>query len=395
MSAYDIGVIIGALFIGAVTGAVPLVLGLKRKKKGLAIGGFCTCLAGGFLGGIIPAAVVCIIFVVLILTLGKKKEPANTAVGIVNSAAAHPYANSPAPSNQYSNPASAASLNTAATRTQYTQPAQSGAVPQYAQQPAQQAGATQYAQPVQQGRATLYAQPAQRTAATQYAQPAQQTTATQYAQPAQRTAAAQYAQPAPSNPATSFRQPAQQTETTQYAQPAQQAQATQYSQPAASNQAASFRQAAPANRPVSNSRRIKPYGGDGSYIFFSYSHMNTKEVLEVIERLQADGYNVWFDEGITPGSEWDENIAHHIDKCSYFIGYITNNYINSQNCRDELNYARDLNKERLLIYGEEVELPKGMQMRMNRLQAIYRDKYPDPEDFFEKLMNANGIEKCK
>ena len=41
----------------------------------------------------------------------------------------------------------------------------------------------------------------------------------------------------------------------------------------------------------------------------------------------------------------------------------------SDNCKDELNFARDLQKERLLVYLENVKLPLGMAMRLNRLQA--------------------------
>ena len=142
-------------------------------------------------------------------------------------------------------------------------------------------------------------------------------------------------------------------------------------------------------------KRVKPYRGKDNFIFFSYSHLDTQEALEIVRNIQERGFNVWFDEGIDPGSEWDENIARHIAACAYFIGYITSNYIDSQNCRDELNFARDLDKDRLLIYGEDVELPMGMRMRMNRLQALYKSRYPNQDDFFEKVVNAHGIETCK
>ena len=139
----------------------------------------------------------------------------------------------------------------------------------------------------------------------------------------------------------------------------------------------------------------KPYKGDENYIFISYSHRNIKEVLEFIEVLQNNGYNVWYDEGIDPGAEWDENIAKHIEGCAYFIAFVTKEYIDSQNCRDELSFARDLDKERLLIYAEDVDLPKGMQMRLNRLQAIYKHKYADPKEFYNKVFEAQAIDTCK
>lgn len=133
------------------------------------------------------------------------------------------------------------------------------------------------------------------------------------------------------------------------------------------------------------------------YIFISYSHRDSNLVLPIISRLSAEGYNVWYDAGIEAGSEWDENIASHIGRCSYFIAFVSKNYINSKNCKDELNYSRDLDKEQFLIHLEDVELPGGMAMRMNRIQAIYWNKYmPDNvEAAYHKIFTAVGIEKTR
>ena len=65
----------------------------------------------------------------------------------------------------------------------------------------------------------------------------------------------------------------------------------------------------------------KPYKGNDNYIFISYAHKDIEEVLSFIERLQAEGFNVWFDEGIDPGTEWDDNIASHIEGCSFFVAF--------------------------------------------------------------------------
>ena len=134
---------------------------------------------------------------------------------------------------------------------------------------------------------------------------------------------------------------------------------------------------------------------DNNYIFISYSHMDYERVFPIIEKLQNEGFNVWYDDGIDPGTEWDENIASHVEACGYFFAMISNNYLNSDNCKDELNYARDLNKNRLLIYLEECTLPGGMAMRLNRLQSIFEYKYPSKSDFYNKLFSTNGISACK
>ena len=136
---------------------------------------------------------------------------------------------------------------------------------------------------------------------------------------------------------------------------------------------------------------IAPYRGNKPYIFISYSHKDKGVILPILNSILFDDYRVWFDEGIDPGTEWDQNIADHIEKSDYFIAFISNNYIGSENCKDELNYARDLNKKRVLVYLERVDLPAGMAMRLNRLQAIHYYLYETQESFLEKLYDADGI----
>lgn len=137
-----------------------------------------------------------------------------------------------------------------------------------------------------------------------------------------------------------------------------------------------------------------PYKGKDPYIFISYSHKNINDVFPVIEQLQKKHYRVWYDEGIDPGTEWDENIAQHIEQCGFFIAFLSQEYISSSNCRDELNFARDRGKKRLLVYLHDVELPGGMSMRLSRLQAIHMYAYASLEDFLQKLCMAPGIDSC-
>ena len=131
------------------------------------------------------------------------------------------------------------------------------------------------------------------------------------------------------------------------------------------------------------------------YIFVSYAHKDSDKVYPILERLSNAGFNIWYDKGIEAGSTWDDNIALHIDTSAYFMAFISENYLNSSNCKDEISYARDLNKDMLLIYLEEVALPSGMAMRLNRNQAVIWNELDDAytgEDF-SKILNAKGISK--
>ena len=135
----------------------------------------------------------------------------------------------------------------------------------------------------------------------------------------------------------------------------------------------------------------RSYKGNQAYIFISYSHKDKEQVFSVLSQMQSDGYRVWFDEGIDPGTEWDDEIAKNICDCGYFIAFITKNYLLSENCKDELSYARDLDKKRLLVYLEDVTLPAGMAMRMNRIQYVNKPSYTNDADFYEKLYSSDGI----
>ena len=131
------------------------------------------------------------------------------------------------------------------------------------------------------------------------------------------------------------------------------------------------------------------------YIFISYAHKDSDRVIPVIQTLRKNGFRVWYDDGIDPGTEWDKNIAEHIIDCSYFIAFISKAYLASANCRDEIAYARDENKKHFLIYIEDVELPKELKLRLSRIQNLFMHKYPDKNVFYQKLFAAEGIDVCR
>ena len=130
---------------------------------------------------------------------------------------------------------------------------------------------------------------------------------------------------------------------------------------------------------------VSAYNGDKPFAFISYSHKDPDLVLPIVSQMQADGFRVWYDEGIKPGTDWDEFIASRINKSSYFIAFLSENYLNSSNCKDEMNYARDHVDNILLVYLEPVSLPSGMEMRFGRTQAILAYNYEVKHEFFNKL----------
>ena len=145
---------------------------------------------------------------------------------------------------------------------------------------------------------------------------------------------------------------------------------------------------------VLDDQSLAPYHGSEPYIFISYSHRNSARAAEIISNLNRAGFRVWYDQGLIPGREWDDNIARIIMGCSYFIALLTQEYLASDNCKDELNFARDKDKPLLLIYLDEVALPAGMELRLGRLFAVHKAQYSSNDAFYNKIFAADGLARC-
>ena len=141
--------------------------------------------------------------------------------------------------------------------------------------------------------------------------------------------------------------------------------------------------------------RLETYSGDKPYIFVSYAHKDAEAVLPVIEALQKQGFRIWFDQGIEAGTEWPEFIAEHLDTADKVIVFMSNAAAESKNCRREINYAIDINKEPLVVYLEEVKLSSGLKLQLNTLQAMFKYHAKTDEDFIVELSKAKMLQSCR
>lgn len=139
---------------------------------------------------------------------------------------------------------------------------------------------------------------------------------------------------------------------------------------------------------------VKPYEGSENYIFVSYCHKDKKYVFPIIEQLARDGYRVWYDEGIDPGSEWPEIIARHLNGCATCIAFISENSLNSHNCRREINFALLKKKAFISVVLEPVKMSLGMEMQLSATQSIFKYTLSDDKEFFSKLYDAKCLAAC-
>lgn len=123
------------------------------------------------------------------------------------------------------------------------------------------------------------------------------------------------------------------------------------------------------------------YRGNEPYVFISYAHDDKDKVFAEIKRFNEAGFNVWYDEGISPGNEWTDEIAEALEKCAVFVVMITPVSAPRKNVLNEINFALDENKPFLAIHLEKTEIKGGLKLRTGSTQAIL--KYNMTEEEYE------------
>jgi len=117
-------------------------------------------------------------------------------------------------------------------------------------------------------------------------------------------------------------------------------------------------------------RPFPAYKGNEQYIFVSYAHDDDTHVYPEIQWLHQQGFNLWYDEGISPGSEWHTKLAESIENSSLFLYFITPQSVKSDHCQREVHFAIDRKIPLLAVHLEAAELPPGLGLSLGSTQAI-------------------------
>jgi TolB-like protein len=123
------------------------------------------------------------------------------------------------------------------------------------------------------------------------------------------------------------------------------------------------------------------YEGDEPYIFVCYAHEDAALVYPELQRLHDDGINIWYDEGISPGQEWTQELADAIEDAAQLLYFVSPASVASRNCRDEIQYAKDHEKPLIAVHLKSSELPGGLKLSLGLDQAIL--KYEMREDVYQ------------
>jgi hypothetical protein len=135
-------------------------------------------------------------------------------------------------------------------------------------------------------------------------------------------------------------------------------------------------------------RPLPAYDGDEAYVFVTYAHEDADLVYPQIRWLQDQGFNVWWDEGISPGAVWRAEVTQAIRGCSLIVYFVTPNSVVSEHCTREVNFALDEHHRPILaVHLLETSLPDTLALSLSDRQAIFQYSLP-PEDYDRKVVTA-------
>lgn len=134
-------------------------------------------------------------------------------------------------------------------------------------------------------------------------------------------------------------------------------------------------------------RPFPAYTGEDPYIFVSYAHEDAEIVYPEMHRLHQRGFNIWYDEGIRPGTTWREEVAAALTESKLFLYFVTDNSVESDNCHQELNFALSRERKILAVHLTPTRLTAGIELSLSNKQAIIKADHTE-DAFAIKLTQA-------
>jgi tetratricopeptide (TPR) repeat protein len=129
------------------------------------------------------------------------------------------------------------------------------------------------------------------------------------------------------------------------------------------------------------------YRGTEPYTFVCYAHQDSDLVYPELSWLNDQGFHIWYDEGISPGTVWRDELAEAIEGASLFLLYVSPASVTSSNCNREVSFAVDQDLSLLAVYLQPTELPRGLRLAILDRQALMREQLA-PDEYRRRLAAA-------
>lgn len=121
-------------------------------------------------------------------------------------------------------------------------------------------------------------------------------------------------------------------------------------------------------------------------VFISYSRQNQDVAKDLVPDIESLGHSVWFDQELSGGQSWWDQILGQIRECEVFVFVLDSESLNSTACKREYGYAADLGIRILPILASENVSTNLLPPALTQIQFVdYREQ---DRDSFRSLSRA-------
>jgi parallel beta-helix repeat protein len=125
--------------------------------------------------------------------------------------------------------------------------------------------------------------------------------------------------------------------------------------------------------------RTKPF------VFVSYAHADRELVFPELQRIFDHGWQVYYDDDIELGDDWNDALAEAVANCACFIVMLTTNALASAHVNHELRFAAIQGRRLLSIEIEDVDKPITLQWLLESQQQLL--KWQVNDDTYEHRLS--------
>ena len=127
--------------------------------------------------------------------------------------------------------------------------------------------------------------------------------------------------------------------------------------------------------------------------FVSHWHSDRTAGFQYLVDLYEEGYQLWYDQALTPTHLWSHELATAINDCSLFIVLVSPVSVEREVVQKELHYALRLGKPVLAVHLQQTNLPAGVQFDLGRTHAVmaYEHDVARVVDLTRASFDAHGV----
>ena len=129
-----------------------------------------------------------------------------------------------------------------------------------------------------------------------------------------------------------------------------------------------------------------PYVGADPYIFVSYSHKDKDEVYPILGMLQRNGFRIWYDEGITGGTNWRLMLREKIKSSNCVLLFSSIDAVTSTAVTIEITTANNFEVPIICVSLDDALFDETIEEELGRNQKLCYGK--DFNQFEHKAIEA-------